>query len=395
MPNAASGGIPPGAESQRFATDSTPSSLAAEEDDEAVLLRKRLTSEQRTAQARLAIDPGFVNYRLIEHVLGARAMSAIDAQISDLPADLPDWLRLTRVGHVYTRTLVWFCEINGVPSLGAMLSERRGSLFCSTERLAPTPGVYDADRVCTQVIKPEIRDLRAELHYTTKWIRSDTVRSRLHDGAELSVVGLRRSIGDGVVVCEPLVIGSPWLVNIDDEVRFEHAEWWGHSYGEVFVEDIEEFAEVRNVEAEQDFSIMQRVSESAFKQCLAEILRETAPKDWAGEQSDLYSSHINLGGRRTTAAFLLKGPGSGFSPMTFRHLGTNGDQLYRLSQEPAGLLVVQHCHDITSAIRETLRRFAIVPGELRRRYCLIDGRDSLRILVAYDMLARALRLSKA
>jgi hypothetical protein len=31
---------------------------------------------------------------------------------------------------------------------------------------------------------------------------------------------------------------------------------------------------------------------------------------------------------------------------------------------------------------------------MARRYCLIDGRDSLRLLVAYDKLNRALELSE-
>jgi hypothetical protein len=78
--------------------------------------------------------------------------------------------------------------------------------------------------------------------------------------------------------------------------------------------------------------------------------------------------------------------------MGLNHLGKNNDQIYRLAQEPAQLLVVQHCHDILPPVRATLREFAVSPGATRR-YCLIDGRDSLRLLAAYDKLNRALELS--
>ena len=78
--------------------------------------------------------------------------------------------------------------------------------------------------------------------------------------------------------------------------------------------------------------------------------------------------------------------------MTLNQLGKNNDQIYRLAQEPAELLVVQHCHDITAAVRATLRAFTVTPGALRR-YCLIDGKDSFKILKAYDKLEQALKLS--
>ena len=79
--------------------------------------------------------------------------------------------------------------------------------------------------------------------------------------------------------------------------------------------------------------------------------------------------------------------------MTLTHLGKNNDQIVRLSHEPAEVLIVQHAHEIRSAVRETLRAFATSLGTVRRRYCLIDGADSLRILQAYGKLDHALELS--
>ena len=75
------------------------------------------------------------------------------------------------------------------------------------------------------------------------------------------------------------------------------------------------------------------------------------------------------------------------------HLGKNNDQIVRLATEPANILIVQHCHNILPAVRKTLRAFAVQPS-YPRRYCLIDGKDSLRLLKAYNLLDEAIGLSK-
>jgi hypothetical protein len=136
---------------------------------------------------------------------------------------------------------------------------------------------------------------------------------------------------------------------------------------------------------------MRFITEKAFKTCLAELLGDKIQNDWGGETSDYYTAHLHLNGQRVTAAFLLKGPAR-FEAMTLNNLGKNNDQIVRLAKEPANLLVVQHCHDILQPVRDTLRAFAVQPSR-PRRYCLIDGRDSLRILQAYGLYDRAIALS--
>ena len=126
---------------------------------------------------------------------------------------------------------------------------------------------------------------------------------------------------------------------------------------------------------------MRVLPESEVKRHLADILGDLTKKDWGGEQNDHFTSSITLGNKRTTAAFLLKGPAK-FEEMQPRHLGKNADQIYRLSACPASLLIVQHCHDIGEAVRATLRAFCVMPHN-PRYYCLIDGKDTYRILKAY------------
>jgi hypothetical protein len=133
------------------------------------------------------------------------------------------------------------------------------------------------------------------------------------------------------------------------------------------------------------------VSEAAFKACLARLLGDPVQDDWGGEQFDHFSAHMHLSGRATTAAFVLKGPAR-FLPMSLNHLGKNNDQIYRLAQAPAQLLIVQHAHEILAPVRATLRAFAVQPGN-PRRYMLMDGRESLRLLQAYELYDEAVRLS--
>ena len=67
------------------------------------------------------------------------------------------------------------------------------------------------------------------------------------------------------------------------------------------------------------------------------------------------------------------------------HLGKNADQIFRLSASPANLLIVQHSHDIGEAVRATLRAFSVMP-HMQRHYCFIDGRDTYRLLKAYEKI---------
>lgn len=363
------------------------------QDELAADLRVDLTPEQRSADMRLSIDPGFVHHRKIETVIGAEGMKFVDRAIAGLPA-LPDGLRNGRINHVYKEALLGFCEVMQVPPLGDILAAGRGTFFCSTQVLLPASDVYNAERAVSVVDTPGVDDLRVELHYSTAHISADTTRSELDQGSPMAIVAQLHSFRDKKLMFYPLLMGAPWLTAKVEPSPVPDPEWESFGFYEQFIEDITEFGKVVDVEIPSDFAVMKDISEPAFKICLAEILGDSTRKDWGGETSDHFTSHVHLGEKRTTAAFLLKGPGNGFSPMGLNHLGKNNDQIYRLAQEPAELLVVQHCHEILPPVRATLRAFAVQPGS-PRRYCLIDGRDSLRLLTAYDKLNRALELSKS
>lgn len=349
--------------------------------------RTELTSEQRSLPLRFTIDPGLVHHRLIQTVIGTAGCTLIDEQARRLPP-MPDWQMRVRLDHIYASVLLEFCKATQVPTLGRYLTARNGAIICSTEPLAGCRDLYRSKdaRVLSRWAPYAKSDYVCEFEYSTARVVSDTLRSELSRGAELSVVAILARAEGTHLVWKPLVIGNPWLM-CDDERWADHAIWWGRNFFEHFLEDFDEFSRVRNVPIPRDSEPMRKVSERGFKRALASILGGTVPADWGGETSDFVSTNLHLVGRRVSGAFLLKGPAS-FRPMGLNHLGKNNDQIVRLAQEPADVLFVQHSHEITAPVRATLRAFAVQPSA-PRRYCLIDGRDSLRLLQAYGLFEQA------
>jgi hypothetical protein len=186
-------------------------------------------------------------------------------------------------------------------------------------------------------------------------------------------------------VFHPLLIGFPYLVDPDSG----DLQWNLYTdYYRVYAEQFDEFSLASRAPVPATFDEMRRIPELIVKQALGRLLREATPNDWGGESSDFVTSHLHIAGRRVSAAFLLKGPAK-FRPMSLSHLGKNSDQIVRLSHEPVDVLIVQHCHEILPQVVETLKVFATQPSR-PRRYCLIDGRETLRILEAYGLLEEAM-----
>jgi len=355
-------------------------------------IRQNLTTEERSMDVRHSIDPGFVNFRLIGTVVGAQGMKEVN-RLSSLITDDPDWLKKTKLCHIYTQVVLTFCKVLQVPTLGELLINGDGRIFCSTEELIGTKDVYKKLRLTVPIKTTGDYGYEVFLEFGTEHIHSDTLKTEIDQGHVLSIIAINPKVSGNTITFQPLVIGSPWLETDNSEWNSKIV-WWGNEYYEHFIEDVDEFAKCQNIPTPSidEASVMKSISENAFKYCLAKILGDGTVKDWGGEMSDHFTSQFHLNSKRMKAAFLLKGPAN-FSPMSLNHLGKNNDQIFRLSKEPVEMLIVQHCHDINPAVRETLRAFAVQPSN-PRRYMLIDGRDSLRLLKAYDLLDEAIKLSK-
>jgi hypothetical protein len=356
-------------------------------------IREKLTPTQRATELRLTIDPGFVHHRKVQTIIGHEGMIVVDRLIAELP-ELPAWQKEVRIDHIYTKVMLALCNQIRVKPLEEVLAEGPGGpgqIFCSTEVLEPGLTPKEGNRAVSIWIPRGSYHRRVEFHYSAGHVSSDTLRSRLREKATISIIAELYRMDDEVIIFDPIIMGFPWLEAEGIEPDFDII-WFGYGFFEHFVEDFDEFNLVHKVPAPPDPEPMRLVSEKAFKECLRTLLGDTASSDWGGEASDYFTAHLHLKGRRVTGAFLLKGP-SHVAPMGLNHLGKNNDQIVRLAREPAQVLIVQHSHDILPPVRDTLRAFAVQPSN-PRRYCLIDGRDSLRLLQAYNLYDSAVELSK-
>jgi hypothetical protein len=182
------------------------------------------------------------------------------------------------------------------------------------------------------------------------------------------------------------VVARPYVLADPIEPTRELTWYWANRR-EVHIEQIDNFTNVRAEPrpAEQELQVLRSIPETDIKTAFAEILTEPdIPLDWGRERSNLYTTQVRIDGQRLSAAFAFKGPagGSAVRPMTFAQLGKNGDQIERLFSEPADLLVLQHCHSITTPVRTMMRAFACQLMN-PRLCCVIDGYDILRVLRAY------------
>ena len=353
-------------------------------------IREDLNSEQRATNMDLIIDPGFVHHRKVQTIVGEKGMKLIDNAINKLPG-LPEWEKKVRIDHIYSEVMLIFCKALKVKTLQEAFILGRGIIFCSTERLAACPEVYNNDRAICYWLPPYPIIEKVEFHFSTKHIYAYTLRDRLYQGNhEFSIIAELYEKTTDRIIFDPIIMGFPWLRKIDEEPSFD-SMWYHYSFYENYLEDFDEFKKVKEITLPPNSEPMKNISETAFKTCLASVLGDKIEKDWGGESSDYFSAHLHLNGKPTTGAFLFKGPAK-FEPMKLNHLGKNKDQIVRLAHEPANVLFVQHCHDITSPVRETLRAFAVQPGN-PRRYCFIDGRDSLRFLYAYNLYNKAIEIS--
>lgn len=223
-------------------------------------------------------------------------------------------------------------------------------------------------------------DLKLTFDFHPEHLTSNSSWVELRGQKRMFVLGVVTEIREGEIKSKPYAIGN--LVECRGELFAAHR--WAN-YLEIHIEQIDNFArarEVRRSSSKKALAVLKDIPEQSIKEAFAEIISEaTVPKDWGGETSDLFSSAVMVDGRRTSTAFAFKGPAK-FHPMTMADLGKNGDQINRLYEEPADLLILQHCHDITPPVRKMMRAFAQQMGN-PRTYCVIDGYDTLRVLTAY------------
>jgi hypothetical protein len=150
------------------------------------------------------------------------------------------------------------------------------------------------------------------------------------------------------------------------------------------IDDIDNFSAVVGVVAAG--ALADELSEDQFKSGIQKIVGEPGVfKDWGGEASDLMTTRLLIKGKRLRAAFAFKGPGLK-TKLVIAKMGKNGDQCPRLFQEPADIFIVQHCREIVPAVIKLVEVHAQLKSVYENReilFCIIDGKDSKRLALAY------------
>lgn len=353
-------------------------------------IRDVLSPDQRNYEPIAGIDAGFLNYRRLYPFVPETMRRAIDQRIASRSPDTPQYLKELQTDYDYISATLFLARARAARTVLEILASRScsiGDVVASTDLILGRRSVYSQPRVELRIHTECRFDKTAWLRFSTANIKADTTKMELSKKEVLSFVGIVEEVTADRIFVAPLVMGAPWLHPNQDTAPNFDMMWEHYEFFENFVEDIDEFSQVRGVPREQDrddWKVVRNVAEARVKQAICLILQEDPSKDWGGESSDHFSASVHLSGRRVTAAFLLKGPAR-FTEMKASHLGKNGDQIVRLASEPAELLVLQHSHLVSPPVRATLRAFAVNPS-LPRRYCVIDGPDTYRLLKAYGLL---------
>jgi hypothetical protein len=154
---------------------------------------------------------------------------------------------------------------------------------------------------------------------------------------------------------------------------------------QLYVEDIDSFSRVTEVSgSDLDVDKLRDISESEVKAYFREIIDEPFEQhDWGGELNDLFTSQIEVDGRRVDTAIMLKGP-SVESPLQIADSGTRGDQFQRLFQSPADLYIIQFNGKIEDRTNRHIKGLSMSYDA--PMFSIIDGTDTARVLRAYGKI---------
>ena len=291
--------------------------------------------------------------------------------------------------------LAWMRAENPRP-LRVLLTEGQlaeGRLFTHNSNFffKGLPSVYQSIRNGQSLPRPavgysKIEDWRSggklQFEFHHDHLTSNSSWSQLSGQKRMFVLGLITRITGKVIESVPYVIAN--IVHNRSETWSREQQYWS-DHLEIHVDGIDNFEEVSGFNKKltmESLDPLKCLLEQDIKNAFAEIIGEPhVPKDWGGESSDLFSTHVTIDGKRHSTAFIFKGR-SKFKPMRMADLGKNGDQIGRLFDEPAALYILQHCHRVENDVRKTMQAYAEQMGR-PRLFCIIDGFDTLRILSSY------------
>ena len=168
----------------------------------------------------------------------------------------------------------------------------------------------------------------------------------------------------GFVIKQRIVVKTPYKVKSE----FFQAE------------DVKEFARMKKTHLFK--KNLPRSSEASLKAGIGKLLGEThMPKDWGGENNDIFTAKLTIAGAKRIAAFALKGPAKKGS-LVPRMMGKNGDQIQRLFNSPAEVFIIQYEGPVSESVYELMTELAkaraVSGGHIRWTVIDYEGTQKLR-----------------
>jgi hypothetical protein len=347
----------------------------------------------------LNISAMYLSQKRLNEVLD-REILPVAARLFGLSSPQNSGLQRTAILGAYEdAVLVWLSSAN-FPSLGQLVAENRvtqGAFFTHLGAFSGSGILEGADRQFRglplrkePLLRAKLDNFRAGLSLTVQAhpenYTTASAPGEMSGKKRLFLVGRITRCETNEFRAQAYVVGHvheetrKGMPSVD---RFERLQW----HMEVFPTQVDNFAATAEVgpPTNAELAKIQSTKESDVKEAFASIVGEPfVPKDWPGEKSDLCTTQLRIDGQQVATAFAFKGR-SKAKKMTIADLGKNGDQISRLFSEPSDFVVLQHCHEVTSAVRDHMRAFATRIGQLRP-FCIIDGADTVRILKTYGKL---------
>lgn len=336
------------------------------------------------------LDSWFLHEKLILGLLSHREVAELMRRVPGPSVPLADARRVLlfeeALAGFLARTEVAAVDIEhlrGTLSKGQLVWFEQAIPFKGIGAARAAIGRGDNGRASFNAALATDKTFRVRGMYNAARLTCSTAESELSGTSRQFVLGYVRNLTPDDLELRPIVIASRYLrptPEIDD--------WYPVDPGYVWAAAVDQFADVdwsQNISV-ADLKVLKGMPEQKVKEAFAEILGEpVVPKDYGGEQFDLWTTNrLSVEGQLLRAAIAFKGPAK-FHPMVIADLGKNGDQIDRLAQTAADILVVQHCHSIRAPVVNMLRVYASDPRN-PRRYMTIDGFETIKILRHFGYL---------
>jgi len=346
---------------------------------------RELTPAERALAPYLHVDPCYVNVSKCLRVFGGHFREYYMQTSVKEP---------TPMAQVFNNHLLvtYACDAardrRVVPLAEALADPRPGELFCSTEIVEGSSSARQGGQVARNRLRlpwPETRTVY--IQYETYNCLSDVELRRMSEVQRLAMLCQIDIVKDDEIVAAPLFLGTETFDHFRNEedalALTNHAESWF----ECLPFDLGGFAggaSTPPVEEAVWRDALGRYAPQVVDETLVGLLSTAPPPETREDWVDIAFAETDLAGTPVGIAMLrLDHPAD--ETLDTATLFDAGNALVRLAQTPADVLVVQHAGALADDVRPALREVAVPPHH-PRRYCLIDGGDTYRILKAAGAL---------